>query len=104
VLSCRINHRMHNKLLLVDGSQAVIGGATSVIVTSGWGCRLTSSIWIWSAAAPLSAGRAGVRAVLAQSLEPPGPSPVETPLAASRNPGPERLPADPDRPRHGGRL
>ena len=23
----RINHRMHNKLLLVDGSQAVIGGA-----------------------------------------------------------------------------
>jgi putative cardiolipin synthase len=26
VLSCRINHRMHNKLLLVDGSQAVIGG------------------------------------------------------------------------------
>ncbi len=93
----RINHRMHNKLLLVDGKQALIGGRNigdryfgldpqAPFVDLDLACQ----------GGPVPADGAGVRAVLAQPLEPPHPPSAASRAAARRNRGGQRLPVHHD--------
>ena len=101
----RINHRMHNKLLLVDGSQAVIGGRNIGDRYFGLGmpphfidldlvCRGPSA----------SRPSRGFALFWHSRWSHPVRRLLRRPLLPAETRALNDFPADPDRPRHGGRL